>query len=79
MNQNVERNFTSYQNGTDKTNSKSESPTKIKVSFDFYRVSDVPDIRVRLCTCFPEMTLGCAYWSRCAKYNEYGMSNISGF
>ena len=28
--------------GNDKTNSKSENPTKIKVRVDFYRFSDVP-------------------------------------
>ena len=35
-----------------KDNSISENPTKIKVSFDFHRVSDSPnwENRVRLCT-----------------------------
>ena len=42
MNYNFKRNFINNQNGTDKTNSKSENPTKIKVSVDFYGVSDVP-------------------------------------
>ena len=41
MNKNFEQNFISNQNGTDKVNSTSEYPTKIKVSFDFYRVFEV--------------------------------------
>ena len=48
---------------------------KIELSFDFYRVSDVPHLkfRVRLHTCISEMTLERAYWSMCAKQSEYGM------
>ena len=42
MNKIIEQIFISNQNGTDKTNSISENPTTIKVSLDFYRVSDVP-------------------------------------
>ena len=34
--------FISNQNGTDKINSISENPTKIEVSFTFFRVSDIP-------------------------------------
>ena len=36
-NQNFERNVNSNRNGTDKINSISENPTKIKISFDFTR------------------------------------------
>ena len=38
----IERNTKSNRNGTNKINSITETPTKINVSFDFYRVSDVP-------------------------------------
>ena len=56
-------------NGTD-INPISENWTKIKVSFDFYLVSDVDPhrkFRVGLCTYISEKNLGCAYWSMCAK------------
>ena len=41
----------------------------LAIKIDFYWVSDVPywKFRVCLCTCISEMTLGCAYWSRCTK------------
>ena len=53
VNKNVERNFKSNRNGTDKINSISENQTKINVSFDFKRVSVVLHwiFRVCLCTC----------------------------
>ena len=50
-------------------NSIYENPSKIKVSFDFYWVSDVPHRKFRLhsCTSISEKNLGCAYSGRCAK------------
>ena len=69
MKLNFKQNVNSNQNETDKINSISENPTEIKVCFDFYRVSDVPHrkLRVCLCTCISEKNLGCAYLTRCAK------------
>ena len=42
----------SNQNGTERVNSIFENPTKINVSCDFHRVSDIPNWEywVRLCT-----------------------------
>ena len=49
---------------------------KLKVSFDFYRVwRPTWEIRVRLCTCISEVTLECAYWSKCAKLSKYSSLN----
>ena len=64
-----EQNVDSNRNGTHKINSISQTPTKIKVSFYFYQVSDVLDrkFKVRLCTYISEKKFGCSYWSRCAK------------
>ena len=69
MNQNFEQNCINDQNGIDKINLKSANLTRIKVVVGFYQVSDVTlrKFTVRLCTCFSEMTLRCAYLSRCAK------------
>ena len=60
VNKNFERNINSNQNGTDKINSISENVTKIKVSFDLFRVSDSSNwkFRVRLCTYISEKNLG---------------------
>ena len=43
---NFEQNFISNQKGTDKINSISENLTIIKVSFDFYWVSDIQGVLV---------------------------------
>ena len=58
MNLNFERSFNSNRNVSEKINSISENPTKIKGSFDFYQVSDAPHrkFRVRLRTCMSERT-----------------------
>ena len=63
----VDLNF--ERNGTDKFNSISENVTKLKVGFDFYGVSDIPQrqFRVHLCTYITEKNLGCCSWSMCAK------------
>ena len=60
MNKSFESNVNSNRNGTDKVNSISKNLTKVKESFDFFRVSDIPNrtFRVRLCT---NTHLGCAY------------------
>ena len=65
VNKNFERNVNKNRNGTDNINLISENLTKIKVSFDFFRVSDVPNrtFRVRLSTYISEKNLRCAYWS----------------
>ena len=62
MNKTFERNVNSNRIGTDKINSISENLTKIKKR----------KFRVRLCTYISEKNLGCANWSRCTKWSEYG-------
>ena len=58
MKNNFERNFINNQNGTDKTNTISENPTKIEASFDF-TMSLILHTRkrVRLCMGISEIAL----------------------
>ena len=69
MNKHFERSVNNNRNGTDKINSINENMTKIKVSFDFFPVSEVPNrkFRVRFCISISEKNLECAYLSMCAK------------